>query len=200
MQENEVEPMSVEFKVTRDPRLLEQYYTLREECFREELGLPDFDGSEQEEDRKGHVLLAIKDGRCVAGIRISPTVMLQSQIHQLGLTRETCCTWERFVFAPSIRSVQLIRRFLHFMITTSREAGYHHAMVLSSLKNARFYRQCHSALGIDFNIHRHVPHCAEGAFAGLEHYLSVSSLIDADCTALRASIDSYLPARSVAIK
>ena len=53
--------MPIEFKLTQDPHLLGQYYALREQCFREELGLPDFDGSEEECDRKGQILLAIQD-------------------------------------------------------------------------------------------------------------------------------------------
>jgi len=32
---------------------------------------------------------------------------------------------------------------------------------------------------VEFRIHRPVPHCARGSFAGLEHYLSVSYLRDA---------------------
>ena len=171
--------MSIEFKLTRDPHLLEQYYALREQCFREELGLSDFDGSEEECDRNGHILLAIKAGRCIGGARISPTVTLKSQIQQLDLTQGACCSWERFVFDPAVRTVEMIRDFCAYLIHFSRETGYHHAMVLSSLRNARFYRQCHSAVGIPFKIHRHVPHSAQGAFAGLEHYLSVAHLWEA---------------------
>ena len=43
----------IKYEVTRDPRLLEQYYDLREECFRKELSIPDFDGAEEEQDRQG---------------------------------------------------------------------------------------------------------------------------------------------------
>ena len=171
--------MTIEFKLTRDPHLLEQYYALREQCFREELELPDFDGSEEDSDRKGHILLAIKEGRCIGGARISPTVTLKSQIQQLELTKGACCSWERFVFDPAVRTVEMIRDFCAYLIHYSRETGYHHAMVLSSLRNARFYRQCHHAVGVPFKIHRHVPHSAQGAFAGLEHYLSVAQLWEA---------------------
>ena len=171
--------MAIEFKVCDDPKLLAQYYALREKCFRQELELPQFDGSEEETDRRSDILLAIDGGRCIAGVRISPSVALQSQVHQLGLKKDVCCMWERFVFEPTVRSVNLIRDFIGFLIEVSRDAGYHHAMVLSSLRNARFYRRCHSALGVGYQIHRHVPHSAHGAFAGLEHYLSVSSLVAA---------------------
>lgn len=189
--------MSIEFKLTRDPQLLAQYYALREQCFREELGIPDFDGSEEAGDRKGRILLAIQDGRCVGGARISPTVTLQSQIQQLELTQGACCMWERFVIDPAVRTLQMIRDYIAHLIEASRDAGYYHAMVLSSLRNARFYRQCHTALGVGYRIHRHVPHCAEGSFAGLEHYLSVSHLQNAQ--PVRVAADSQLPLRSLSV-
>ena len=85
-------------------------------------------------------------------------------------------TGKRFVFDPAVRSVQLIRESIDYLITASLEMGYHHAMVLSSLRNARLYRQCHTAMGLGFEIHRNVPHSADGKFAGLEHILSIASL------------------------
>ena len=42
----------IKYEVTRDPRLLEQYYDLREVCFRKELSISDFDGAEEEQDRQ----------------------------------------------------------------------------------------------------------------------------------------------------
>lgn len=170
--------MSIEFKVSRDPVLLQQYYALRERCFRSELDLPDFDGSEEEQDRQGHILLALHEGRCIGGARISPRVAWSSQVEALALEQDTCCMWERLGVEPRLRTLQLLREFCANLICISAAAGYRHAMVLSSLRNARFYRQCHSALGVDFNIHRPVPHCAEGSFAGLEHYLSIANLDD----------------------
>ncbi len=84
--------------------------------------------------------------------------------------------WERFVIDPAVRKVEMIRAFIAHMVEVSKDNGYHHAMVLSSLCNARFYRRCLSSLEVDYEIHRHVPHCAQGSFAGLEHYLSVAYL------------------------
>ena len=188
--------MSIEFKLTRDPELLQQYYALREQCFRAELGLPDFDGSEDDHDRQGQILLAVQDGRCIGGVRISPTVSLQSQVRKLELKPDNCCMWERFVLAPAARTLEFFQAFCANMVEISRSAGYHHALVLSSLRNARFYRRCHSALGVGFNIHRHIPHSATGAFAGLEHYLSVSHLRNAE--PLRISATSQVPLRSAA--
>jgi len=162
--------------VTRDNALLAEYYALRENRYREELGLENFDGSEEEQDRRGKILLAIFEGKCIGGARITSEVSLPSQIEHLALNTDTCCMWERFVMDPRVRTISMVRDFCAALITASTESGYEHAMVLSSLRNARFYRRCHATLGVDFHIHRHVPHSAGGAFAGLEHYLSTSAL------------------------
>ena len=172
--------MSVEFEVCSNPNTLDQYYALRERCYRRELELPDFDGSEEESDLHGAILLALFEGECVGGVRITPRVSLPSQVDALELAGESCCMWERFVIDPRVRTLQMMRDFLAHLIDASLDAGYRQAMVLSSLRNARFYRRCHSALGVHFKIHRPVPHCAQGAFAGLEHYLSVAYLGDSD--------------------
>lgn len=168
--------MSVEFELSQNEKHLAEYYSLREQCFREELGLSDFDGSEDDDDRQGHILLAIEDGRCIGGVRISPSVTLQSQVQQLALGADSCCMWERFAFSQGCRSRQTIRDFFANLIQATMDVGYNSAMVLSSLRNARFYRQFSTPLGVDYEIHRHVPHCAKGKFAGLEHYLSVVNL------------------------
>ena len=168
--------MSIEFKVSHESNLLGQYYSLRERCFRSELGLADFDGSEDQQDRHGVLLLAVKEGQCVGGARISPHITLLSQVELLNLDEETCCMWERFVIDPAVRTVYLVREFVSHLIEVSSEHGFQNAMVLSSLRNARFYRRCHTALGVPYHIHRPVPHLAQGAFSGLEHYLSVSYL------------------------
>ena len=168
--------MSIEIEITRNEIVLGQYYALRERCFRAELGIPQFDGSEEERDRTGFVLVAHRANECVAGVRISGELVLPSLAHSLALDQSRCCMWERFVVDPKVRNVPLIREFIGHLVERSRELGYDHAMVLSSLCNARFYRRCLRSLGVDYAIKRQVPHCAEGSFAGLEHYLSVAHL------------------------
>jgi hypothetical protein len=171
-----VTALSLEFKITRDSQVLNQYYQLRERCFRSELGLATFDGSEEEQDRRSQIMVALYNGRCVGGVRISPHITLSSQLDQLGLDQEMSCMWERFAIDPVMRTLCMFREFSSFLVNASRESGYEHAMVLSSLPNARFYRRYYTALGVKFHIHRHVPHCAQGVFSSLEHYLSVAHL------------------------
>ncbi len=171
-----VNALSIEFTVSGEQEHLNQYYALRERCFRRELGLAQFDGSEEEWDRQGDILVALWEGRCVGGARVSSRISHPSQLELLGLNSDACCMWERFAIEPSVRSIQLLHEFCASLIRFSRDTGFEHAMVLSSLRNARFYRRCHSAMGVKFRIHRPVPHCARGSFAGLEHYLSIAEL------------------------
>ncbi|MCP5129843.1 MAG: hypothetical protein H6985_09700 [Pseudomonadales bacterium] len=168
--------MSIRFELCSDSNLLAQYYELREQCFRRELGLPDFDGGEDERDRTGHILIARRGDRCVGGARIASGAPVSEQLNELDLVEDACCMWERFVIDPEVRTVQLVRDFCAKLIDASRGLDYEFALVLSSLCNARFYRQCHSALGVGFKIHRSTPDMARGAFEGLEHYLSVAHL------------------------
>lgn len=168
--------MPLQFQLSEDSQQLDQYYQLRERCFREELGLDQFDGSEEEGDLTSQVFLAVEDGQCRGGVRISPHATLQSQMDALKIDGESCCMWERFAIDPAARTVDFFLQFCGHLVDATRDCGFAHAMVLSSLRNARFYRRCHSALGVDFHIHRQVPHCAQGSFAGLEHYLSVAYL------------------------
>lgn len=168
--------MPIEFELTRDPHHLEQYYRLRETCFRRELGLADFDGSEEPVDRQGRILVALDNGRCIGGARISGNLPETRHLQPFNIATEACCIWERFVMDPGVRTVQLVRDFCAQLIDASRDSGFRHALVLSSLRNARFYRQCHSALGVPFEICGAVPDCAGQGFDHLEHYLSIANL------------------------
>ena len=174
----------IKFEVTRDPRLLQSYYALREQSFREELNIPNFDGSEEESDRQGHILIARQGNECLGGVRISQRLSAKEHLDELDLPQETCCIWERFTLAPTVRRMDVGRDLIAALVETSHVLGYHHAMVLSSLRCARLYRLVHHAIGHTFEIHRTVPECAQGAFAGLEHYLSISHLSKAEAPAL----------------
>jgi predicted GNAT family N-acyltransferase len=166
----------IKYEVTRDPELLRQYYELRERCFREDLGIEDFDGSEDEKDKQAHILIAHKNGRCVGGVRISLELPTEESISDLSVDMRASCSWERFVFHPDERSTRFSREFLANLIDVCHALDFKHAFVLSSLRNARFYRLFHTALGIPFEILKAAPEFAQGKFTGLEHYLSVSHL------------------------
>ena len=170
--------MSIIFQITKDPRNLDQYYQLRQACFRKELGISDFDGTEDEIDRRSHLLLALHDEHCIGGARISCNLPNSTLLQELSLEKAShrICMWERFVIDPDARNEQLFRNFCAHLIDVSQLLGFQYSLVLSSQRNARFYRKYHTALGIEFQVHRHVPDCAADSFSGLEHYVSVAGL------------------------
>lgn len=55
---------------TTDKNLLDQYYNLRHEAYREENGWANYSGMENEYDRKGKVFVAVADGKVVGGVRL----------------------------------------------------------------------------------------------------------------------------------
>tara|TARA_R110002110_G_scaffold91264_1_gene237360 strand:+ start:10529 stop:11068 length:540 start_codon:yes stop_codon:yes gene_type:complete len=169
--------LPIKFELSNDARLRRQYFQLRQACFRRELNIPEFDGSEDQHDQRGLLFLGHRDGQCIGGIRISsPQLCTLGPATELGIDAHQCCMWERFVLSPAVRNPDIFRDFCAALAATSTEQGYDHALVLSSRRNARFYRQCHSALGIGFEILGQVQECAQGEFAQLEHYLSVAYL------------------------
>jgi len=171
----ETAPM-ISFEVTRDPDLLSQYYRLREQCFRAELSAHGFDGSEESGDRLGHILVARLGDFLVGGMRIAPACPHSGLPAELAADSDAICIWERLVCHPQKRSIAVARDFLGHLIDHCRRLGYEYGVVLSSLDRARYYRMSHSALGVPFDILRPAPEFAAGAFASMEHYLSVSYL------------------------
>lgn len=167
--------MAIKIEPSRNPELLSQYFNLRERCYREELKLSDFNGSAELADQLGLVLVAHEEGRCLGGARIVPASLSAWGLPRLEVPLRQSCAWERFILDPHIRSVDLAREFCAGLIQHSYQLGYRQALVLSSLRNARFYRRCHSALGVDFRIEHNISDARRGQFSGLEHYLSVSS-------------------------
>lgn len=55
---------------TQDGELLNQYYELRHKAYNVENGWQTYDGSENEYDRHGKIVVAIKDGKVIGGMRL----------------------------------------------------------------------------------------------------------------------------------
>ncbi len=183
--------MSISFVVSKNEMLLQQYYALREECFRTELGVTDFDGGEDHYDRSGTVLLAVEDGeRVIAGMRIfgsyadKPVLLpleneafrIRDSFPELGLTSRSYCYWGRLVCHPSHRNDKgFAKLFLGKLLELSAELGFSYAFIVTDSIRSRFYRQVHSTLGYEYRILEEVTP-AEQKFADLEHLIACSVL------------------------
>lgn len=187
--------MEYSFVITRETNLLHQYYRLREASFREELGVPGFDGSEDEYDRQGTVLLAVgRGGAVLAGARIygnhpgqgrslpleSRRFRLRNYFPALELNRRPYCHWGRLVIHPAMRGMDFSRAFLGRLLECSSALGYHFAFIVTDQSRARFYRQLHRALGYDYHLSGLDVPSHEAAFQGLEHKVSYAVLPTSD--------------------
>ena len=68
--EEKVEEKKLEVFFTRDQNLINQYYALRHQVYREENGWKDYDGMESEFDRQARILVATKNSKVIGGTRI----------------------------------------------------------------------------------------------------------------------------------
>ena len=62
--------MQVVYELSNEPKFLNQYYRLREECYRVDLKLSEFNGSEEAQDRTGRILIVRRGDRLIGGARI----------------------------------------------------------------------------------------------------------------------------------
>jgi hypothetical protein len=183
------------FVITQDPKLLDQYYRLRESSFRKELGIPDFDGGEEAYDREGTVLLGVgPKGRVLAGARINgcspsqdlilpietPAFRLRESFSDLALAQRPYCTWGRTVIAPEVRCDHFAQVFADRLLECSLAMGYEVAFMVTDRRRSRYYRRVYRSLGYDFEISGvEVPSCG-AAFQGLEHLVSYAMLPSGD--------------------
>ena len=191
--------MALSYELTRDPAQLEQYYSIREECFRRELGLGSFDGSEDVHDRRSHILIARDGDRCVGGVRLTgrapqTSVLLPLEeagfdldraLPELRLNQASCCQWSRFALAHEYRSIETLLQYCSAMIETSRRLGHSYSLVVAGMNRSRLYKRLYSALGYRYEIVRGVRIPAEPHFDRLPHLLAVGYL---DGTRHRAAL------------
>ena len=168
--------------------MLEQYYKLREECFRNELGLDAFDGAEDRFDQTGNILIFRDGDTCIGGVRINGCSLSTSNqmplehkgldiaqvLPQLNLPLAPCCQLERFVLEPKYRNTDLFRAICQAQMQACASLGYHYAVNVTGIKRARLYKRVHSSLDYDYEIFDQVTMPVESGFAHLEHLLSIA--------------------------
>lgn len=180
--------MSITFEFSKCDSMLEQYYWLREECFRKELGLETFDGGEDIYDQNGKILI-VRDGKtCVGGVRITGCSLLgqslmplehkgldiNQMLPQIQLPLAPYCQWERLVLRPEYRGIDMLRSICRALIRGCASLGYHYAFNVTGIKRARLYKRVHSNLGYDYEIFNQLKMPVENGFSHLEHLLSIA--------------------------
>jgi len=168
--------------------MLEQYYWLREECFRKELGLQAFDGAEDKYDQNGKILIVRDGNTCVGGVRITGCSLfgqslmpleqkglnISQMLPRLSLPLAPYCQWERLVLRPEYRGIDMLRGICKALIRGCASLGYHYAFNVTGIKRARLYKRVHSSLGFEYDIYNQLKMPVEKDFSHLEHLLSIA--------------------------
>ncbi|MEH6822531.1 MAG: GNAT family N-acyltransferase [Motiliproteus sp.] len=169
---------------------LEQYYQIRQECFRQELGIRTFDGSEDDFDRSGYLLIALDQERCVGGVRLSVSTpespqllpleiggfMLQEFFPDIARNRESYSQWTRLALLPEYRTPAILQQMAVMLIWQAKRLGCSYSFNVAGMNRARLYQRLHRVQGYHYEIIRNLKIPSEGNFMGLEHLLSVGYL------------------------
>ncbi|NRA72640.1 MAG: hypothetical protein HRU24_16635 [Gammaproteobacteria bacterium] len=180
--------MHVVFEITNDQKLLNQYYSLREESYREVLSLSDFNGEEDELDRQSDILIARIGELCLGGIRIcgsnsnskskplpleNLTEQLRVKLPFLDLDRNGYCQWMRLTLRPEIDipKFNLQKQFCLALAKFSKSLGYRYGFCISGKVHHRFYKRLFKNFGYDYWSCENVEIAKEDDFDDLEHLL-----------------------------
>ncbi len=171
-------------------RWLEQYYKIRQSCFRQELGIRAFDGSEDEFDRSGYLLIARDQQRCIGGVRLSISTpaasrplplemkgfMLRELFPDIARNRESYSQWTRLALLPEYRTPEILHQMTLMLIQQARRLNCSYSFYVAGMSRARLYQRLHRLQGVHYEILRDLRIPEEGSFMGLEHLLSVAYL------------------------
>lgn len=184
------EQMTITFELTRQPKLLNSYYHIRETCFRRELNLQHFNGDEDHFDRLGWIVIARDGDRCIGGARINGCTpqapfllpmenegfLARQLFPQLKLEKQGYCQWTRLALLPEYRSPAVVRELCLALPRVSAVLGFNYAFNIADQKRSRLYRRVLGSEGIDYQICNNLEIPAEKDFHGLEHLLSMARI------------------------
>lgn len=152
---------------TKDPVLLNQYYKLREKIYRDELKYEVYDGSENEYDRKGHIIVAVSDGEVVAGARVNfadeigllPhedlkkgfTFKKSAEICKINLMNKGYSEVSAFIIKNGFRS-GLLPKISESIVSFCRDRKNTFVFAVADMLHNRKYRANFKKIGIDSEI------------------------------------------------
>lgn len=162
----------VEVCLTKDRDLLQQYYDLRHYSYREENGWKNYDGSENEFDRRGQIVVALKDGKVVGGMRMMFSDQCQfmsneipgTQFNYKNLiykydTRENLIFSEisALVVEKNNRDSNVTSAMMDLLFKASKEHGCHYVFGVAVATVCRSDRRTLRRLGYDVEIVMNFP-------------------------------------------
>ena len=152
-------PLTYEY--TTNKALLEQYYQIREECYREGLGLENFSGAEDEYDRIGHIAIARRGNKVIGGIRLTVSTpdstvrlpleeegfMMKDIFPELGLPKLNYCEITRLAVIPTFRVGDTSKELIRLMLQKAIVENCAYQFSVAPLIQARNYRMLIKQIG-----------------------------------------------------
>lgn len=194
---------TITYEFTKDSRLLNQYYELRERCYRERLGVKYFSGKEEEYDQIGHVLIAHQDGIVIGGARLvislpnqriklpleEANFRLATLFPQFDLDQMGYCEITRMAVMDTYRKGKINHQLTCLLICRAIEDGCLYHFSVAPLAQARNSRKIFHNMGGLHEIQDHIKVPSRDTY---EHYnvcLSVTYLSTFTYSKLLSSLE-----------
>ena len=159
------------YEFTKDPALLQQYYIIRESCYKEVWGLKVFSGAEDSHDRCGDILIVREGEKVVGGGRVvvrysnSPEkrlpmetdeYLLHELLPEIGSDRVVIGEIGRIAISHEYRGNKLSQIGL-YLFAKAQSYSCRYLTIAAPLKQALKYRKLGKSLGADIKIIENVP-------------------------------------------
>lgn len=180
----------VAYEFTRDPGLVHQYCSMRENMFISVWGLKHFSGTKDRFDDVSQIMVARRGLLVIGGGRLTiatpsrrvpmpmegPDFQLESVFPHLGLARHCYGEFSRLAILPEYRAGEVFPELAKRFIRKAVAEGVDFAFNMAPLPLARSYRQTMQAFGLNWKICNDVAVPEREAFEGIRMAVSVMDL------------------------
>jgi hypothetical protein len=158
------------YEFTKDPTHLDQYYQIREQCYKEYWGLKIFSGAEDEHDRNGHILIVRAGNQVIGGGRLFlrsmndimklPTETDDFLLHEVLPELSTAHTiWGdigRIAVLPEFRGKKVLK-IGFYLLAKAQENYCNYLTTVAPTKQAQKYKEMTEPFNVDIQIIDYLP-------------------------------------------
>jgi hypothetical protein len=180
----------IEYEVTRDPGLLQQYYRLRDQMFINVWGLERFSGQKDAYDDKSDIVVARIGNLVVGGMRVTynvpgtdrllpmegPDFRLHSMLPECNVDEVNCAEVSRFVILPEYQNSAVMLEMIRRIFRRGVEKKVQFAFSISPLVLARNYRKAGTLFGVSWSVRNDVVVPEREEFEGIKMVFSMVDL------------------------
>lgn len=165
-------PDDIKVFITKDPQLLQAYYDMRHNAYKQENGWVGYSGVENEFDRHGHIVVATdkKTGEVLGGIRLMfsdqyrnlsneiPGTQFEykqvlKRFNKIGANEDVLLSeFSALVVNPRYRDNTITDLFFRVMLGESEKYGCDYFFAVAPAISCRSYRMGFHRLDYDFEI------------------------------------------------